>query len=191
MLMDLTTRVEGIDVDKSAFLTRFGFATKDTVYQCITAADFVKNFNSVFGKVLDANGTRTAGGRGKVIITFLDNPSPKVSVEEVTLSESLLDTPMPPSEVLQNNIGKADTLTEATEATETFDAPASEGVVEEDVQADTTTSPEKPDLEYAESLKEGKSKSEAKEALAAYALTFGITISTSKKFENMLIDLMA
>lgn len=45
------------------------------------------------------------------------------------------------------------------------------------------------DLEYAESLKEGKSKKEAKDALESYAKEFNIELAKNKKFEDMITDL--
>ena len=45
------------------------------------------------------------------------------------------------------------------------------------------------DLEYAESLKEGKSKKEAKDVLESYAKEFNIELAKNKKFEDMIEDL--
>ena len=74
MLQDLAKRVEGLDVNASAFFPKFSFVTtKGETYMCPVAITFVQEFNKAFGDILDPEGCRTVGGgRGKCILTFLD-----------------------------------------------------------------------------------------------------------------------
>lgn len=168
----LAAKVEGLDTRGSAYVRGFGFATLDgSKHQCTTVNQFATSVNDVFGEVLSVPHCKASGLFGGAIITFLDNPSPKVLSDEGT-SETL-----------------SDALSESIEATETSDAPVSEDFAESILEAAAPS--EKPDLGYATSLQEGKSKTEAKEALEEYGRTFGIELSRSKTFANMLIDLMA
>ena len=85
MLQDLAKRVEGLDVNASAFFPKFSFVTtKGETYMCPVAITFVQEFNKAFGDILDPEGCRTVGGgRGKCILTFLDKvvevETPKVA----------------------------------------------------------------------------------------------------------------
>ena len=45
-----------------------------------------------------------------------------------------------------------------------------------------------PDFEYAATLEEGRTKSEAKLALESYGKEFGIDLQRNKTFNNMLVD---
>ena len=56
----------------------------------------------------------------------------------------------------------------------------------EETNTDTVTFSE----EYAESLYDEEDKSESKNKLEAYGLTFGINLKKNKSFENMLKDLV-
>lgn len=67
---------------------------------------------------------------------------------------------------------------------ETVEAPV-EAVVEE------TSTEEKAlefDFDYANTLREGVSKKEAKDALELYAREFGIELNKTKTFDNMLLE---
>lgn len=81
MLQDLVQRVEGLDLNASAFFPKFSFVTtKGDTFLCPNAMTFVQDFNKIFGEVLDINGCRTVGGgRGKCILTFLDKTSKEVT----------------------------------------------------------------------------------------------------------------
>ena len=90
MLKELGSRVDGLDINKSAFLPTFGFTeTSGKHHLHPTATSFVEGFNRVFGEVLSSRGTQLAGGSAR-IITFLDKNS---SEEEESLEDTLPDTP--------------------------------------------------------------------------------------------------
>lgn len=89
-IQDLASRVDGIDVDKSLFMTVFGFiTTKGTEYRCPNALSFAEAFNKEFGDIIDGKHTRTAGGRGKFIVSYLDQP-----IKEV--KEPVIESPVKP-----------------------------------------------------------------------------------------------
>lgn len=148
MLQDLEQRVEGLDLNASAFLPRFSFVTLEgKVHYCPTAMSFVESINESFGKLLDIQGTRTVSGRGKCILTFLDKDSTEESTKDIVKKEVVPETSSEDNEEV------------------------------------------KFDLEYANSLQEGKSKKEAKDALESYGRKFEVELNKQKSFENMLKDL--
>lgn len=131
MLQDLNKRVEGLDVNKSAFMSQFSFATlKGKTYLSPSPVSFVENFNKVFGELLSVQGTQMAGGVS-CILSYLDNPTVKeqVPVEEpILVQEEEVITESPSEEVLepQIDLAYAKTLSEgkskkaAKEALETY-----------------------------------------------------------------------
>tara|TARA_R110000850_G_scaffold107166_3_gene218585 strand:- start:143 stop:505 length:363 start_codon:yes stop_codon:yes gene_type:complete len=94
MLKELDKRVDGLDFNSSAFLTKFSFNTiKGETYLCPTAASFVESFNSCFGEIIDNSGTRFAG-RGKYILTFLDKVV-EVEAPKATPKNTTAEKPKP------------------------------------------------------------------------------------------------
>lgn len=90
MLKDLDKRVEGLDVNKSAFIPFFGFVTEQgDTHLCPSTNSFVESFNKVFGDTIALKGTQFVGSSAK-IVSFLDKPEKVTMVDEVspkTLSE--------------------------------------------------------------------------------------------------------
>jgi hypothetical protein len=173
MLQDLEKRVEGLDLNTSAFAPRFSFATlAGDFFNCPNAMTFVNDFNKAFGAILDINGCRTTGGgRGKCILTFLDKEVAKAEAAPTEVTTEVVE------EVVEETIlALADEVVE--EVVETILETASE----ED------TAP-KLDLEYATSLQEGKSKTKAKLALEEYGRTLNVELNRQRTFDNMIIDL--
>ena len=83
-IKDLATRVDGIDVNKSLFMTVFGFVTTEgKEYRCPNAISFAESFNKEFGDVIDSKLTRTAGGRNKLMVAYLDRPTEEVKEDVV------------------------------------------------------------------------------------------------------------
>ena len=143
MLQEVAKRVEGLDVNKSAFLPQYSFVTdKGDSKLCQAPLFFVQEINKEFGELLDIKGCKIAGAGGACIMSFLD-VKPVEEVKEETPVES-----------------------------------SSEVIV--DVSFD---------LEYAESLEEGKSKKEAKNALERYGRTLNVELNKQKTFANMLKEL--
>lgn len=72
--------------------------------------------------------------------------------------------------------------------TPVIDTPAENVIATEFTEeiSDDTEAKEVPDFNYAESLAEGVSKAEGKNALEAYAREFDIELAKNKKFEDML-----
>jgi hypothetical protein len=109
MLQDLDKRVEGLDVNKSAFMSTFSFMTMEgETYLSPSPVSFVENFNKAFGDMLSIKGTQMAGGVS-CILSFLDEttatktPDKEVITEEDTTPEET--TPESSlNEVLHTNI---------------------------------------------------------------------------------------
>ena len=109
MLQDLDKRVEGLDVNKSAFMPSFSFMTvKGETYLSPSPVSFVDNFNKAFGEMLSTRGTQMAGGVS-CILSFLDkdaslkSPVKEVIIEEDTVEEEIT-TESSLDEVLHTNI---------------------------------------------------------------------------------------
>lgn len=195
MLQYLEKRVEGLDLNTSAFAPKFSFATlKGDYFNCPNAMTFVNDFNKVFGDTLDINGCRTVGGgRGKCILTFLekedlDKETLPVVEDTPTTTEEEVSTEDIEVLVVENIVEEVTTediveeVTATPEVTEDTTQSITENSSEEDTEA-------KFNLEYATSLQEDKSKKEAKAALEAYGRTLKIELNRQKTFSNMLIDL--
>ena len=94
MLKELAKRVEGLDVNKSAFIPAFGFAQESgSTHFCPTAITFVEKFNSIFGNVLSTRGTQMTSASARVV-SFLGKgikPEEEQAVEDTP--ESLSEAP--------------------------------------------------------------------------------------------------
>lgn len=161
MLQYLAKRVEGLDLNASAFAPRFSFSTlAGEHFNCPNSMTFVQDFNKTFGDLLDPNGCRTVGGgRGKCILTFLDKIAKSEPVVKTIIKEEVI--------IVEPEVVAL--------------APS-----EDSLQADTEI---KFDLAYATSLQEGKSNKEAKDSLECYGRTLSIELNKKKSYKNMLIEL--
>lgn len=128
MLQDLEQRVEGLDLNTSAFLPRFSFATLEgKTFNCPNAMSFVKNVNKTFGDLLALDGTRTVSGRGKCILTFLDKDSTEEITKDNVKKEIVPETSSKDNEEVKLDLEYATSLQEGKSKKEAKDALESYG----------------------------------------------------------------